>query len=187
MSKKDGLPCKRCGTSKWYENGRCWQCTRARQKEYHQENAEKNRQRALLWQVENKGKHNENNRRYRIKTDYDSSPRRKEYYRQYRKNNRNKANAVNNNRRTKKAQNGGSYTAQEFAKLCEMYENKCLCCGSTAPLTADHVVPISKGGTSYIDNIQPLCKPCNCKKHDKTIDYRRIAVEKRWTQSKLFE
>jgi len=37
---------------------------------------------------------------------------------------------------------------------------------------ADHVLPVSKGGTSYISNIQPLCQPCNSGKKDKHIDYR---------------
>jgi 5-methylcytosine-specific restriction endonuclease McrA len=37
------------------------------------------------------------------------------------------------------------------------------------------VVPVSAGGANTIDNIQPLCGPCNSAKHTQTIDYRPVA------------
>lgn len=74
----------------------------------------------------------------------------------------------------KRKQNGeGTYTNQEWEQVCEDAENRCLACGQEVSLTADHIVPLSKGGSNYITNIQPLCLSCNSKKHDKTIDYRR--------------
>lgn len=79
-------------------------------------------------------------------------------------------------RRTRKTLAGGSYTAQEWEALKAKYNYTCLRCGRSEPeiqLTADHVIPVSKNGTSNIDNIQPLCKSCNSRKHAKSIDYRR--------------
>jgi 5-methylcytosine-specific restriction endonuclease McrA len=78
-------------------------------------------------------------------------------------------------RRTRKTLAGGSHTPQEWLDLCIKYDYRCLSCGRQSPdieLTADHITPVSKGGTSNIDNIQPLCRSCNCSKHDKTIDFR---------------
>jgi 5-methylcytosine-specific restriction endonuclease McrA len=48
-----------------------------------------------------------------------------------------------------------------------------LCCGASGRLQADHIVPLSKGGTTYIANIQPLCRTCNPRKRVQTIDYRK--------------
>lgn len=67
----------------------------------------------------------------------------------------------------------GSFTKEQWESLCKKCLWRCLCCGKKKKLTADHVVPLSKGGSNYIHNIQPLCHSCNSKKHDKTIDYRR--------------
>ncbi len=39
-------------------------------------------------------------------------------------------------------------------------------------MEADHVVPLTKGGTDDIGNIQPLCGACNRKKFVAIIDYR---------------
>jgi len=75
-------------------------------------------------------------------------------------------------RRARKAGGGGSYTKAEWESLCVRYEFRCLCCKEKKPLTVDHVVPLAKGGTNEITNIQPLCISCNCSKGTKTIDYR---------------
>lgn len=75
-------------------------------------------------------------------------------------------------RRARKAGAEGCFTANEWLDLCERTGNRCVCCGSTGKLSADHIVPLIKGGSNNIDNIQPLCKPCNSKKHTTVIDYR---------------
>jgi 5-methylcytosine-specific restriction endonuclease McrA len=67
------------------------------------------------------------------------------------------------------------FTQEEWQALCEKYDNRCLKCGERKPLTVDHIVPVSKGGTNDIHNVQPLCLDCNMRKHTKTIDYRPLA------------
>lgn len=71
-----------------------------------------------------------------------------------------------------KLENAGSFTLNEWDDLCKKYDYRCLRCGEKKPLTKDHIVPIDKFGKNTIDNIQPLCMPCNSKKGTKTIDYR---------------
>jgi 5-methylcytosine-specific restriction endonuclease McrA len=40
-------------------------------------------------------------------------------------------------------------------------------------LTRDHVIPLGEPGASdAIDNIQPLCGPCNAWKGRRALDYR---------------
>lgn len=39
--------------------------------------------------------------------------------------------------------------------------------GNEVMITKDHIHPKSKGGSDKLDNLQPLCERCNCKKGDK--------------------
>jgi hypothetical protein len=38
---------------------------------------------------------------------------------------------------------------------------RCVWCGKSEPLTLDHVVPWSNGGSDSINNLRTLCGPCN--------------------------
>ena len=63
----------------------------------------------------------------------------------------------------------GSHTLQEWNELKRRCNYTCQRCGRKEPeikLTKDHIIPISKGGTSDISNIQSLCKTCNCSKRE---------------------
>ena len=76
-------------------------------------------------------------------------------------------------RRAARHSSRGNFIVAKFKELCERYGNKCLACGDTeAVLEADHVVPLTKGGSDNISNIQPLCGSCNRKKFVNIIDYR---------------
>jgi len=67
----------------------------------------------------------------------------------------------------------GEYTIEEFVDLCEYMGWQCTYCGcelTAETVTADHMIPLSRCGSDYIDNITPACKSCNSSKRDKTVD-----------------
>ena len=61
----------------------------------------------------------------------------------------------------------GNFTLEEWEKLTRESGGKCVVCEEVRPLTRDHIIPLSRGGTNYIQNIQPLCRPCNSRKSSK--------------------
>ena len=60
----------------------------------------------------------------------------------------------------------GSFTTKEYKDKLDFYNNKCGYCLERNPYTIDHIIPISKGGNNYIDNIMPACLQCNGQKRD---------------------
>ena len=85
-------------------------------------------------------------------------------YRNWQKNQRNRTKRVN----------GGSHTFAEWETLKAQYNWTCLACRKTESeikLTEDHIIPVSKGGSDNIENIQPLCLKCNLSKHTRTTNY----------------
>lgn len=71
-------------------------------------------------------------------------------------------------RRARQTGNGGSHTMTEWLDKCALLGNVCFYCGESKPLTRDHKIPLSRGGTHDITNILPACKGCNSRKHSKT-------------------
>jgi len=93
------------------------------------------------------------------------------------KNNPEKTRCFVRRRRVLKAKSEGTHTLNEWLELCAEYNNACASCGKVGKLTEDHVVPLSKGGSDYISNIQPLCGPCNSHKGVNCTDYRTPRTE----------
>lgn len=81
---------------------------------------------------------------------------------------------LNNRRRVLKINASGSHTLGEWQNLKAQYNWTCPCCIKSEPeivLTEDHIIPLSKGGSDNIENIQPLCRNCNSRKYTKIIKY----------------
>lgn len=161
---------------------------RQRDKEYYEVNRDAIRERQKQYNAANKEQHaayrranrdhrNELKRQSRMRhAEDESGERERERNRQlalkWRKENPERHKENIRKYRALRAGAEGSFTQAEWVALCESCDNRCLRCGTTENITADHVVPLSKGGADSIENIQPLCKSCNCSKGTKIIDYR---------------
>jgi len=73
-------------------------------------------------------------------------------------------------RRRMRERNGvGSFTSQEWVNLTKAYHNRCAYCKKRTKLTVDHIIPLTREGTSnWPSNLQLLCPFCNQSKHNKT-------------------
>jgi predicted restriction endonuclease len=120
------------------------------------------------WREDNRDRFNE----LQSNSYYRNHEKNKNKHRRWMKSNPSKNLEYKANRRARKLKAGGKFTAKEWRDLLEKYNHRCLCCGSTEKIVADHVLPLSQGGTNDIGNIQPLCFSCNSKKYTKHIDYR---------------
>jgi len=84
---------------------------------------------------------------------------------------------VRHNNRRRREKEAGKFNTFEWLVLVKKCDNKCLDCGNQEPfvgqlyeyLTIDHIIPLIKGGTNDIKNIQPLCFNCNMRKGIKII------------------
>jgi hypothetical protein len=80
----------------------------------------------------------------------------------------------NHNRDARERGGAGRLRPSEAKDLLVYLGPRCLCCGATNDLTFDHVLPLAKGGTHELANIQILCRRCNIAKGVRLgLDYRK--------------
>jgi 5-methylcytosine-specific restriction endonuclease McrA len=174
IPKGDGFQsyCKACYRKRF----RAWrEKNLEQQRDYAREYREQHRERLRAYDREhylrNRERHNE-----LIRVGYRKNPEKKKaQISAYLRANPDKAAAKSNRRRAKEHAASGSHSIAEWLALKAHYDYTCLCCGRGEPaieLTRDHVIPLDKGGSDDIANIQPLCRSCNGTKGAQIIDYR---------------
>ena len=89
-----------------------------------------------------------------------------------RENNKDKYKEYNHKRRALKVGNGGSYTKSQWLDTLEYFDYKCAYTGECIKHSChvEHIVPISKGGTSYIWNLVPSTASANLSKQNRDME-----------------
>lgn len=183
-SKKDGRysSCKECNREarEKYNNAhrkeaiervRAWviknpEKKRRNAKKWRDNNKEKHRECCKRWVENNSERIKENSRRWAS----ENKDRRREQVRKWRKENPEKNNQNTRRRHAREKGALGSHTAQEWEEKKADYGGLCAYCGKPGKMTEDHVVPLSRGGSDYIENILPACLSCNSAKNDTPVD-----------------
>jgi len=161
-------PCKKCGKTERYANGKCAVCARERASRHYRANHEQKLDYQREYRQNNRAEIRKSNRRYR----QENPEIQKRAEKKWRGNNLGITRARNHRFRARTHGASGNWTADQFQALVDYYGDLCLSCGKLLKLEADHVIPLTEGGSNDIGNIQPLCRSCNAQKHNKTIDYR---------------
>lgn len=162
------------------------------------------------WRAENREKHRDYQRNYRIehleecyvrnrKWAIDNPERINEINRisrrnhparyadntkRYRQSHPEKQLQFNQTNRARRRGAPGSLSDVEWIFIVTCFSGHCGKCGSTERLSIDHIIPVSKGGHHSMDNVQPLCVSCNSGKYIRTIDYRLSSI---WFNREMYE
>lgn len=173
-------------TGKYGTMSACKMCMSKDKKQYDHENKEIVTERNRIYRQDNKERIYEQKKQYIQTNKKQISERKKRWYeanksyvaeqkKLYAETPKGKAvaRANNHNRRAQKLNNGGKHTGAEILALFELQSGVCPYCkaklykNGNNKYHIDHIMPLSKGGSNSIENLQLLCPTCNLSKHDK--------------------
>ena len=135
-------------------------------KEYRERNKEKMKEYAKEYRKAHKERLDEQKRKWYV----ENKEKHRKSCHEWEKNNPEKLYQYQVLRRSRKKGAAGSHTLAEWKMLKLLHGNKCAICGKDKKLSRDHIIPLTRRGSNYIENIQPLCHSCNSKKHTKLMD-----------------
>lgn len=191
-----GKPCKVGHIAlRFTGNGECRDCSTIRTVEYNATHKAENRAKTARWRERNPGHGAEYSKKWRsanpekaraalAKWRADNPDRVREHARRViaknpQKNrdrmaawvveNPDKHRTHGRNRRARMLAAEGKHTVAEIEALLLAQNGKCVYCGIAlgSRFCADHIMPLSRGGSNWITNIQLTCRSCNSRKHAK--------------------
>lgn len=81
-----------------------------------------------------------------------------------------KHNFFHNSKRRGVIASDSMLTWEQWTDVLSEFNGACAYCLRTdRPMTVDHMIPLSRGGAHDRANAVPACKPCNSRKHDRSI------------------
>ena len=145
-------------------------------KEYNEKNKDRlreyNKEYNKEYREKNKDKLKKSKKEYYENNKDKLKERNKEYYKEYRERNKDKLKERDKRYRHKKRGNGGAYTQLQWLDTLEYFDYKCAYTGECIKHNChvEHIIPISKGGTSYIWNLVPSTASANLSKHNRDME-----------------
>jgi 5-methylcytosine-specific restriction endonuclease McrA len=134
-------------------------------RQWYQKNIDANREKAKAYHILNKSRRNAYSRFWYDANKERSNATASEWW----KNNPDKSAALWSKRRARLLNADGVYTDDDIRKIRLAQKDRCAYCKNRlgGRGSRDHIIPLSKGGSNWPQNIQLLCKPCNSKKHNR--------------------
>ncbi len=166
-----GKPCKNGHVAeRLTANGDCIICKRSSRSDWARRNRDCYNAYYKRWCKENPQAAKEMRRRGWIKWAAKNQEYIAEKTREYAKANPEMRAAATNRYRARKMNCSGSYTAEQAAELLIAQEYLCAYCDAdlrTVKKAVDHWMPLSRGGSNDISNLQWLCMSCNSRKSNR--------------------
>jgi 5-methylcytosine-specific restriction endonuclease McrA len=135
------------------------------------------------WRSRNKERMLETSKKYYEENKFDVLNRHKKYYdknkdvlneqkKEYYTKNKDYFYEKTKSRRAKKLNATGKYTKEDVLNLLIKQNYKCKYCGCDIKeyYEVDHIIPLSKGGSNWPDNLCIACRYCNRSKGNKTLE-----------------
>jgi 5-methylcytosine-specific restriction endonuclease McrA len=151
---------------------------RAYGREWMRRNPEKAREAMRRWRARHADQHRNANRDYRLR----NPGRVKAWDAKYRRAHPDVVKVRWERYRARRRAATGSFSTTEWLALVRRYGGRCAYCGILAGLVVEHRIPLSRGGTNFIDNILPACSSCNARKHRLTEEEFRARAATMVTQ-----